>query len=495
MTLFGSITLPGHPDPLNIQRLDQMTVPIVRRMMRYGMAIDIDGAEHGLRQLSSRLSSEMRTLRLDIASQIPIAKLDDFIARSGLSDDDEETIDDWSPINVGSDSQLAVLLFDTLGIGAGKELKRTPSDARISVNKKQLEQLKKEHPVVQLCLDYAERATLRDTFAEKLPKIAKLHRKARNGDGCTICGRRHWEDVWRVHPDIMLTRTGTGRLAQKRPNCQNIPARTELGRLLRLAFIAEKGFQLVDRDFSQFELRLLAHCSQDEELIRIFAEGLDPHTQTAMRAFELEEWQIDKLLHRAPSKNVNFAVAYEITAMGLIDLMAVSYATANTDMPAWLDEAWCGKFIDKWFTLYPGVKGYMEKQHKRAYDYGIIWTLFGAIRPIPEVRSALRWIREAGERQAGNVPIQGTQADCMRLSMAESGDEFERWREAGVEVYPINTVHDELIHEVEEDWAEAVDLRQGEIMEMVLTDRETGRNMCRVPIKSEGKVSMRWEKG
>lgn len=498
MSLFGGITLPGHPDLANIQRLDQMVVPVTRRMSRYGFAIDIPY----LHDFSSRLTREMRELRLEIASQIPVSKLDEFIARSGITDDPDNAsdIDDWSPINVDSPDQLAILLFDTLGIGRGQELKRTASGGRVSVNKKQLEQLKKEHPVVQYCLDYAERATLRDTFADKLPRIARLHV---HGPNCVLCGRHHHEDVWRVHPDILLTRTETGRLAQKKPNLQNIPARTALGRLLRLAFVAEKGFRLVDRDFSQFELRLLAHCSQDPDLIRVFRAGADIHLNTAMGIFKLLEHEIDKLLHRAPAKNANFAIVYGITAEGLYDLMALTYAVAGVPMPDWMTIAWCGQFLVDWFALYKFVQPYMKVQWSRAYTWGIVWTLFGAIRRVPEVRSCLPWIRAAGERNAGNLPIQGTQADCMRLCMAETGQEFgpdcgpdgDGWLARGVEVYPVNTVHDELIHEVEEDWAEAVDIRQGEIMSEVLTDRQTGRNLCRVPIVSEGKASQHWEKG
>lgn len=261
--------------------------------------------------------------------------------------------------------------------------------------------------------------------------------------------------------------------------------------------MASPGMEMVAVDFGQFEMRLGAHYSGDKNLTRIFLEGLDPHLDTAMRAFNITDpAKVDKILHRAPCKNVNFGVFYGLTDEGLYDQMLVTYATAGMPIPDWLDRAWCAKFIDSWFhDLYPGVLGYLESQHYRAFKYGIVWTLLGRVRWVPETQSVHPRVVAAGLRQAGNHPIQGTQADLNRISLAEQQEKVHEFvRAEGVWCWPLNNVHDESLAEVEEGYGEVVCGLMEEVMGRCATDRETGENRLTVPIEAEGKVMKRWQK-
>lgn len=479
--LYGGIGLPGCPDYENIRKLDQLPVPMIRRMHRLGVAIDIPY----LNDLTVMLEREMEDLRIDIACEIPPDKLDEFVGKAA-------NVDDWSPINVESGDQLATLIFDVLGVGKGTNLKTTKGGDRLSTGKKQLELLKKEHPVIGLVLNYRERSKLRNTYTLKLPKIAVLHPR---GD-CPVCELKHVADSWRVHTEILTTRTDTGRLASKAPNLQNIPARTVLGRLVRAAFIPTPGMVLVACDYAQIELRLLAHCSEDPVMIKAFRDGVDIHLATAMHAFGITDpAQVDKLLHRAPCKNVNFGIVYGLTESGLYDQMALTYATAGKPLPDYIDVSWCGEFIRNWFGVYKCVEPYMDKQAYRTRRYGCVWTEAGRVRLVPEVRSVHKWIASAGLRQAGNCPIQGLAADVMKVGMARVEREvLEPTLREGVWCWPLLPIHDEILVECEEDYAEYVLERMGEEMGLSMTDVDTNRNMCRVPIGSDGKVMDRWKK-
>ncbi len=487
MALFGGVEIVGRPDLENVRRLDLLPIPMVRRMERLGIAIDIPY----FNDLTSDLTHQMSDLRDEIACEIPPESLDLFCNMADQAEQEERS-GNWSPINVESGDQLAKLLYDVLHIGKGKSLKLTSGGNRISTGKKQLEILKADHPVIQLILDYRERSKLVTTYTSKLPRIAKLHPK---GQYCPVCGMHHRHSTYRVHTTFTMTRTDTGRFASKNPNLQNIPARTKLGRLVRAGFIASPGCLLVSRDFSQIELRLLAHCAIEQALIDIFISGSDPHLMTAMRAFNISDpAKVDKLLHRAPCKNVNFGVVYGLSAPGLYDLMALTYAVAGKSLPAYIDVDWCDRFISQWFDLYPEVKAYMDIQYYRARRYGIVWDIFGRIRRVPEVQSCLPRIKSAGLRQAGNMPVQASGAGLMKLAMGEGDVELQRILDMGIWVWPLLTIHDELIVEAEEDYAESTCSIMGEIMDAVTTDKKTGKNLCRVPILSDGHPMERWVK-
>lgn len=481
MPLFGGIELPGHPDPYNIQKLDLLPLPAIGRMQRMGIAIDPEWFQ----DLSSRISVRMGELKQDITGYIPQETLDEFVSESG---DDLE-------FNVNSAPQIAKLLYEKLGIGRGLRLKTTKSGGRLSTGKKQLETLKRFHPVVPKILDYREHAKLKSTYTDALPRLARLHHRG----ACGLCGRFHYRDHLRIHTSILTTRTDTGRLASKRPNLQNIPARSALGREVRKGFIATEGMRLVTADYSQIEMRFLADRAEEKNLLRIFANKLDPHTDTAMRAFNktFEEVTSDlgKLLYRAPCKNVNFGICYGLQASGLYDLMAVTYATAGIDLPDYIDLDWCDRFIDQWFELYPDAEQYFEEQHYRARRYKLVWTLFGRVRRVPEVDSVHERVQAAGLRQAGNMPIQGVAGDVFKIGMSRAHERFEMYRDCGMDAELLIPVHDELVSECEEESADVVTGAMVWEMSQAMTDIETKELRCRVEVSADGKDMERWTKG
>lgn len=461
--LFGGIEVPGRPDLNNIQKLDLLPLPQIRRMMRVGAPID----REYLWNLSLRLQKRKTELSQEISSYVPLVELERFV---GESDDEEISI----VLNPESAPQISKLLFEQLRVGSRERLKRTKSGSRISTGKKQLETLKHRHPVIPLILEYRECSKLDSTYCSKLPLMAR-----QDADG-----------VWRVHTTIVTTRTDTGRLASRDPNLQNIPAKTELGREVRAAFIAGYKRKLISADYSQIELRLLGHAANEPNMLRIFAEGGDIHTDTAMRAFGITDpSQVDKNLHRAPCKNVNFGVGYGLGPPGLYDLMVITFAVAKLPIPKWMTLQWCIDFIAQWFDLYPKCRDYFDLQHYRATRYGIVWTMFGRVRQVPEVQSSLERVRAQGLRQAGNMPIQGDAADIMKIGMARVERLLEGWREAGVYVEALLPIHDELLIEADERYAEEI----GAGVELEMSRAMEGYPM-RCPILAEMKVMNRWLK-
>lgn len=504
MALYGGVQLVDRPDPSNIQKLDIMSIPILGRMMRFGMRRDLDR----ISELESQMSNRMKELRKDIASEIPPEHLDKFIELSGgygdedsassntedrISSESTEGIENDSGFNVESPDQLAKLLYTILNLDKGSvQVKKTKSGTRLSTGKKTLEQLKREHPVVPLILEYRENSKLLGTYLRTAKRKARFHP---HGSDCPVCGRHHWEDEWRTHTTLLTTRTATGRTACKNDNLANIPTRTKLGQAIRATFVAPKGMVIAQRDFSQIELRLLADRSGDERMISVYLKDGDIHIETAMGTFGITDpKKVDKILHRAPAKNVNFAIGYMITGSGLLDLMAVTYATAGVPLPEWMTEAWCDGFIEKWFGVYPGAKRYLDSQEEYIRRYSHACTRMGRVRRIPQARSYLGYVQQAGIREGCNHGIQGFSADIMRLAMAEIDEHLHNLKEVGVDSWPLMTIYDELLIECGEDHGEIVECALEEVMDNVLTDKASGVRMCKVPIKSEGKVLTRWVK-
>jgi len=499
MALFGGIEITDRPSPENIRRLDVLPLPMISQMQRYGLRID----PGHFADLSFRLGQRMGDLRADIVNEIPADKLDKFVELSTEDEEDESNVDDNSPslgsstfeesFNVDSSEQISRLLYNVLDIhtNSAVDIKKTRG-GKLSTGKKTLEQFKREFPVVRLILDYRECAKLKGTYVDSMPRRARRHPAGRD---CPACGRHHYTDELRVHTQITTTRTATGRIASKNPNLANIPARTVLGREIRAGFIASEGHVIAQRDWAQIELRLLADRSGDPTMIRIYQEDGDIHVATAMAAFGIDDpANVDKLFHRAPCKNVNFAVCYLITGLGLLDLMAVTYASANTALPEWMDESWCAQFIERWFGIYPSVRRYLNAEEESIRRYGIAWTRCGRVRRIPETQSFLGYVQEAGVRQGSNHGIQGFNADLAKLAMGEMTERFNVLAEYGIPVYPLMHVYDEFLHEVPEDQGEVVQAVMEEVMGNVLTDRQTGVRMCKVPIKSDGKLMTKWVK-
>lgn len=499
MSLYGGITVSGQPDLENIRRLDLLPIPCVSKMQRYGIAIDIPY----LKEFSSQMGLEMADLQKDISSYIPKASLDQFSAQASLI---EEDLGD-ATINTNSAIQVRDLLMK-LNINFGERPKLTKAGA-VSTGKKSLELWKSQHPVIKKILEYKERSKLKSAFADSLPEKARYH--PRNNDrSCPICGLSHVESTWRVHTEFLMTRTETGRFASKNPNLQQIPARTALGGRIRMAFLATPGTRLVSSDFSQIELRDLAHCANAASMIQVYQEDKDIHLYTACQAFDKsyehyallsrlkeqgclpdeskEDWGDFSLNCRLPSKNVNFMIVYGATAVGLQAQLALSGLF-------WSEEQ-CDDFIDRWFNLYPEVREYMDLQHYRARRYGFVWDVFGRVRRVPEISSCHPYIRNAGLRQAGNMPIQSTSAGQTKLGMAELDEDFTNIYSDGDGpfIWPLLTIHDQLVAEADESVAEDCrDLMMARFSE-VMTDKETGENLWRVPIKSDGEILTRWKK-
>lgn len=483
MALYSGITLPGCPDLDNVRKLDLLPMQSIREMMQYGIAIDIPHLE----QLTETLTKEINELRIEIVSYIPAKKLDEFISKSGIDEDDE---DGYLPMNVESTKQMRRLLFDVLGVGKGHALKLTKS-GDVSTGKRQLETYKKDHPVVERVLRYREYAKLVGTYTRKMPRIARFH----NHGECKVCGLTHLYPTWRIHSQIMVTRTSTGRFATKEINQQNLPVRTKYGKEVRKGCVASPGCVIVGVDFSQLQLRILADRAHERKMMWIFENGKDPHTMTAAWTFGVDEDKVTKE-QRDPSKNVNFGIVFGETPPSLHEqLVSDSYGRSGTAVPDWLTKAWCEAFFVRWHGIYEDVQPYMDTQYYRARRYGVVWDMFGRVRRVPEVRSVHKRVVGAGLRQAGNHPIQAPDSGMMRLAMAEVQERvIMSLRREGIWCWPLMIIHDELLVEVEESWGEFVKDQIVSVFEDVLTDKSTGERLCRVPITATGWVSTRWEK-
>jgi len=289
-----------------------------------------------------------------------------------------------------------------------KPSKRTAKTGKRSTSASALETLLGAHPIIEKILQYRELAKLKGTYLDPLPKL--VHPK-----------------TGRLHTRFHQTGTVTGRLASSDPNLQNIPIRTEAGRKIRRGFVAAAGHKLVVADYSQIELRVLAHLSGDENLRRIFQEDRDIHTQTAAWMFGLKGSEVDVFQRRA-AKTINFGVLYGMSAHRLSRELGIGYGEAQA-------------FIDRYFESYPGVRRFMEETLETARQRGYVETLFGRRRYVPELNSRARKVREAAERAAFNMPIQGTAADLIKLAMVKLEPQLASKAELLLQV------HDELIVE------------------------------------------------
>lgn len=481
--LYGEVTLPGRPDLANVAKLDRLPLPMIGRMERYGIAIDIPY----LNELSSQFAGHMRELERDISGYVPTDALHKFTARASDIEDDQGD----SSINANSSEQIAKLLFDVLNIGSGTRLRTTSGGKRKSTGKDQLEKLRHEHPVVPKILKYREYAKLKSTYTDALPGLAKLHPRS---DCCPVCELPHVDSTWRLHTDIATTRAETGRLCSRRPNLSNIPIRTNEGALVRATFIASPGTKFVSVDFSQIELRDMAHLADCKSMIRVYAQGGDIHAQTSLECFGSSDDEF-----RIPSKTSNFLVGYGGDHKTLYSKLLVAYSMKIGEgkmkgLPDWFCEDWCETFIERWFEARPEVKEFHYLQEYRARRYGFAWGPEGRIRPIPEIRSTHSWIVSAGIRQAGNFPIQDLAATQLKLAMAECEDIFVGLLGRGMWVWPELPVHDQLITEVEEESAEEVGDLCREVFRGVMLNPETGEDYSRVPIEADVEVMDRWKK-
>lgn len=344
--------------------------------------------------------------------------------------------------NINSPKQLGEVLFDELMLPAGKKTK-----TGWSTNADVLEKLVGKHPIISDILDYRMLTKLKSTYADGLIKVI-------SPDG-------------RIHTNFKMTVTATGRLSSTEPNLQNIPVRKELGSEIRKMFVAAPGCVLVDADYSQIELRLLAHISGDETMKNAFLTGEDIHAVTASQVFGIPLDEVTPQ-QRSHAKAVNFGIVYGISAFSLAQDIGVRPAEAKA-------------YIDAYLEKYHGVREYMERVISEAKANGYVETLFGRRRPLPELKSSNFNTRSFGERVARNMPIQGTAADIMKLAMVNA---HRRIQGEGLRSRLILQVHDELIAECPEDEAEHV--------KALLEEEMSGAVQLDVPLTANAKIGHTW---
>ena len=382
--------------------IEMPLVPVLAKMERAGMLVDPDRLRSLSEGLATQITEVERSIR-DLAG--------------------DETF------NIGSPMQLSHVLFDVMGLPT-KGLKKTKR-GYYSTNAKVLSDLARDHEIVRLILDWREKSKIKSTYLDTLGPL-------RRGDG-------------RVHTTYNQTITATGRLSSSDPNLQNIPTRSELGRTVKTAFSAGEGSVFLAVDYSQIELRLLAHLSGDEHLVRAFNEGEDFHAETAARVFGVQVSEVTPDL-RSRAKAVNFGIVYGQQAYGLSQSLHISMAEAR-DM------------IDRYYEAYPGVRTFLDNVVARAKQTGYAETMYGRRRHIPELKAKNPQLRGFGERTAMNHPMQGTAADIIKIAMARVSRRLE---EEGFAAHMILQVHDELDFECPVDEVERLTAMVRDVMEHVV---------------------------
>lgn len=387
-------------------KIDKLLQPILEKMHKTGVKINIDY----LNDLNQKLGLKLLKLESEIYNAI------------------------GHKFNINSPSQLAKILY--------KEIKIEPQDMGIkrkkmhhSTSAKDLAKISHLHPAIKKILKYRELYKLKTTYLEPLPKLVDKNS--------------------RVHTTYAID-TITGRLSSKNPNLQNIPIRTEVGREIRKAFVAEKGYKLVVADYSQIELRIAAHFSGDPVMIEAFKFGRDIHKSTA------EELGVD----RRTAKTVNFGILYGVSAYGLSDSLNISQEEAQA-------------LIDKYFLAFPKLSEYIKKTVAEAEKNGYVQTLFGRRREIPELNSSIERIRKLGERIAVNTPFQGTAAEIIKLAMLALSEKLKKEN-----VKLILQVHDELVFEIQESQIKQTTEIIRDVMENIVK--------LKVPLVVDIKIGRNW---
>ena len=345
--------------------------------------------------------------------------------------------------NVNSTQQLGMILFEKLKLPVYKKTKNGYStDVDI------LEKLKPEHPVIEKILEYRSLMKLNSTYVEGL--IPYINEKTN-----------------RIHSYFHQTITATGRISSTEPNLQNIPTRYELGKLLRKSFKPEKGNIFIDADYSQIELRVLAHISNDENMVNAFKNDEDIHKQAASKVFGIPIEEVTKE-QRSSAKAVNFGIVYGISDFGLSEQLNISKKQAK-------------KYIEQYLEKYSGIKKFMEEIVEEAKEKGYVETLFHRRRYIPELNSNNYMVRQFGARAAMNTPIQGTAADIMKIAMINV---YNRLRKEKLDAQIILQVHDELIIETK--------IEEKEIVKTILKEEMENAMKLKVPLKVEVSEAENW---
>ncbi len=405
-----------HKDLVQLfMRVEMPLVPVLAAMERRGVALDT-----GLfRQLSQSLAGQLASLENEVYS---------LAGRR---------------FNINSPQQLGAVLFGELHLPGGKKTK-----SGYSTEASVLEGLRSSFPIVKLILEYRQLAKLRSTYIDALPALVD-------------------PETGRLHTTFNQAATATGRLSSSEPNLQNIPIRGELGKQVRQAFVAPPGCLLVGADYSQVELRILAHLSQDERLTAAFREDKDIHAATASEVFAVPIAEVTPDMRRV-AKVVNFGIVYGMSEYGLEQATELSRGDA-------------ARFIAAYFDRYPGVKSYLESTRRKARERGYVETLMGRRRYIPELDASNRQVREAAERMAINMPVQGTAADIIKVAMVNLQREMD---ERGLKSRLILQVHDDLLLEAPREEADQA--------AALLRDVMCGAVKLTVPLKVDVKAGRNW---
>jgi DNA polymerase I len=396
------------------QKVELPLVPVLAEMEINGIRLDAAV----LKEMSGRLGS----LLSDLEKRIHQEAHEEF--------------------NINSPLQMGTILFDKMGIPGKKVHGKYTTDASV------LEGLAEEHLIVKLILEYRQLMKLKSTYIDALPELIN-------------------PQTGRVHSNFNQTRTTTGRLSSSDPNLQNIPVKTELGKEIRKAFVAPPGCLLIAGDYSQIDLRAMAHLSQDANLLEAFRQNKDIHSATAAQLFGVPISEVKPEMRRL-AKTVNFGVIYGMSEFGLEQATELSRAEA-------------GKFIKAYFEKYPGVTRYLEATREQARTLGYVQTLLGHRRYVPEVLSPNRQIREAAERMAINMPVQGTSSDIIKLAMIDLRREIQAQQ---IKSRLVLQVHDELIFEVPQ--------AEVEIMTALIPAKMSGAIQLDVPLKVDIKSGTNW---
>lgn len=363
------------------QEIEWPIIPVLARMEQYGIHLDT--------QYLNLMAAQVTDMISDLEQQI-----------YGFAD---------AEFNIGSPSQLADILFEKLklpteGIKKGKTGYSTAAS--------ELAKLRAGHPIIDMITQYREVTKLKNTYIDSLPKLVDKDSK--------------------LHTNFALTVAQTGRLSSNDPNLQNIPVRTELGKRIRTAFVAQKGNVLVGADYSQFELRLAAVLANDKEMISAFNRGMDVHTMTAALVYGRDPEDVTKSMRRE-AKVVNFGIMYGLSTHGLVAATGMSYEQAKT-------------FIDKYFQTRPTLKAYIESVRESANKDGFVETMLGRRRPTPDIKSSNFAVREAAMRAAVNMPFQGSAADIMKLAMIDIDKKLK-----GTNAHMLLQIHDSVLVECPEE--------------------------------------------
>ncbi len=397
-------------------QVEMPLVPVLVHMERNGVALDTDL----LRQMSHRLGEQLLKLEAEVYNSV------------------------GHRFNINSPQQISSVLFEELKLPSARKTKSGFFSTDASI----IEGLRGTHPIVDNLLQYRHLAKLKSTYIDALPSLIN-------------------PKTGRVHTSFNQTRTATGRLSSSEPNLQNIAVRDELGKQIRQAFIATPGSCLLAGDYSQIDLRALAHLSQDKGLLSAFRQDEDIHTATAAQLFGVDALQVTPDMRRV-AKTVNFGVIYGMSGYGLEQATELSREEA-------------AQFITAYFGKYPGVKQYLESTKEQARQAGYVQTLLGRRRSIPEINSSNRQVREAAERMAINMPVQGTSADIIKVAMINLYQEMDKHQ---LKSKMVLQVHDELVFEVPREELE-------EMRQLVSQAMSTAIELS-IPLKVDIKAGNNW---